>query len=232
MDWLTADCRGVIMGSSSSTNSNEYGLGLSGDTVQLLDGEGGIVGAVTITHPAPPVIPFIPPAANAIPIADNEADAAIRTGQVGTSTDYAREDHNHPIRRQANPGDPVITVSGATSTQQIILDRFSDEESYSYRFRVLVTQSAGVSWGIITIPSKAGFQQPKISEIGGYRTASNAPQDDDTGNGNGFGASPRGPYMGENPSHWSSTNRLYMPHYRRDNAFSTYVGFTVTYVRT
>lgn len=166
------------------------------------------------------------------PLADNEADTDIRSGQAGSTGDVSDAGHNHPIRRQANPGDPTVTVSGATSTQQLILDRFSDEESYSYRFRVLVTQAAGVGWGIITIPTKAGFQQPKISEIGGYRTASNAPQDDDTGNGNGFGASPRGPYMGENPSHWSSTNRLYMPHYRRDNAFSTYVGFIVTYVRS
>ena len=175
--------------------------------------------------------PHVDPATT-IPIADNEVDTAIRTGQVGTSTLYARADHNHPIRRQANPGDPVVTVTGATLNQSVILDRFSDEESYSYRFRVLVSQAAGIGWGFIAVPTKAGFQQPKFSEVNGYRSQSVAPQDDDTGNGNGFGASPRGPYMGENPTHWSSTNRLYLPHYRRDNAFVTYVGFIVTYVRS
>lgn len=170
--------------------------------------------------------------ATTAPIPDNEVDTAIRTGQVGTSTLYARADHNHPIRRQANPGDPVITVSGGTLNQSIILDRFSDEESYSYRFRVLVSQTAGTGWAFITIPTKAGFQQPMFSEVNGYRSQSIAPQDDDTGNSNGFGASPRGPYMGENPVHWSSTNRLYLPYFRRDNAFVTYVGFVVTYVRS
>lgn len=48
-------------------------------------------------HAAPPS------AATSIPIADNETDADIRTGQLGTSDDYARADHNHPIRRQSNP---------------------------------------------------------------------------------------------------------------------------------
>lgn len=164
------------------------------------------------------------------PLPDNEADTAIRTGQVGTSLDYARADHNHPIRRQANPGDPVLTATtsaGSAMTQAIVLDRWSDEESYTYRFRTRWTVQAGTGWNFVSIPTKAGFQQPEISAIGTYRQTSNAPQDDD---GN-FGASPRGPFMGSEAHHWSSTNRVYLGHFRRDNNYTKFVEFTVKYTR-
>ena len=176
--------------------------------------------------PAP--TPHVEPATTA-PIADNEADAAIRTGQVGTSALYARADHNHPIRRQANPGDPVITVSGSFELQaNLILDRWSDEESFSYAFRTLVNQPAGNGWGWINVPNIAGFQRPRITGIGSYRFSSTAVQDDD----GSFGASPRGPFMAKEAHHWSSTQRIYGAYFRRDNDFRAYIEYVVEYTRT
>jgi hypothetical protein len=178
-----------------------------------------------IHQPAPPV----PDPSNAAPVADNEADTAIRAGQAGTSSDYARADHNHPIRRQANPGDPTITLTGAggTLTQAIVLDRWSEEEHYAYRFRCRLDIDAGTGWIYLTVPAIAGFQQPDISGVGSYRFTSNAPQDDDSVNG----AAPRGPFMGAEAHHWSSTNRIYHAYFRRDNAYSTFIEFTVNYRR-
>jgi hypothetical protein len=166
-----------------------------------------------------------------VPVADNEVDTAIRTGSAGTSTESARADHNHPIRRQGNPGDPTLTFigsAGSTMDQQIILDRWSDEESYAYRIRTRWRVRAGNGWNRILVPTKAGFQQPEISAIGTYRTTSNAPQED---NGDNQGASPRGPFMGSEAHHWSSSNSIYLAHYRRDNNYTKYVEFTVKYIR-
>lgn len=171
-----------------------------------------------------------PIAATVLPVADNEADAAIRTGQVGTSLDYARADHNHPIVRQSNPGDPTITEGGnITITQALILDRWSTEETFSYRFRVRISQPAGNGWGWLNVPTIAGFQQPKIGAIGTYRNPSTEIQNDD----GTFGAAPRGPYMGAEAHHWSSTNRVYSGFFRRDDAItSSFFEFTVDYLRT
>lgn len=167
--------------------------------------------------------------ATSVPLADNEADTAIRSGQVGNSDDYARADHNHPIRRQDNPGDPTLTFTGTGDmTQVLILDRESDEESYAYKFRCRVVTIAGTGWDFITVPAIAGFQQPEIYGIGTYRQSSTSPQDDD----GVFGAAPRGPYMGKEAHEWSSTRRVYLSFFRRDNGFITYVEFWVRYTRT
>lgn len=164
-----------------------------------------------------------------VPIADNELDNSLRTGIVGTSLLYARADHNHPIQRQSNPGDPIITVGGNFELQaNLILDRWSDEESYSYAFRTLVNQPAGTGWGWINIPNIAGFQRPRITGIGSYRFASTAIQDDD----GSFGASPRGPFMSKEVHHWSSTQRLYGSYFRRDNDFRAYIEYVVEYIRS
>lgn len=171
--------------------------------------------------------------ATIIPVADNEVDAAIRTGQIGTSTLYARADHNHPIIRQSNPGDPIITVGGNFELQiNAILDRWSDEESYSYAFRTLVNQPAGTGWGWINIPNIAGFQRPKITGIGSYRFASTAVQEDNSGGASIDGASPRGPLMAKEVHHWSSTQRLYGAYFRRDNDFRAYIEYVVEYTRS
>lgn len=177
---------------------------------------------------------LIPQPATALPIPDNEVDTAIRTGIVGTSTDYARADHNHPIRRQANPGDPVLTYTGVGNMDLVqFLDRWSDEESYSWGVRARVRDiTAGAGWSYITVPTIAGFQQPQITAIGSYRTGSTTPQDDEPGGQGGDGAAPRGPYMGKEWHHWSSTRRIYQGFYRRDNAIPlVYVEFKLKYVR-
>jgi hypothetical protein len=176
----------------------------------------------------------VPPPANATPIPDNETDTAIRTGQVGTSTDYAREDHNHPIRRQANPGDPAFGFSGVGSLNAtVILDRWSTEEWYAYRVRLqVINQTAGNGWSFVTVPTKAGFQQPQISAVGTYRYNSTAIQEDEPGGNGGDGAGPRGPFMGQEAHHWSSTNRIYLGYFRRENTFNAYLEFTVRYIRT
>lgn len=56
MDRIAADFRGVIMAGSSSTNSNEYSLNITGDTVELLDGDGNVVSSDTINHPPQPTL--------------------------------------------------------------------------------------------------------------------------------------------------------------------------------
>ena len=176
--------------------------------------------------------PHVEPA-TAAPTADNEADAAIRTGQVGTSLEYARADHNHPIRRQANPGDPVLTAGGnATLVQSIILDRWSTEETYEYAFRNRVQQDEGTGWGWINVPNIAGFQRPQILPVNGYRFPSTTPQLDGPGGQGGDGAAPRGPVMNMEIGHWSSTQRVYMAYFRREANIDMYSEFVVRYIRT
>jgi len=176
----------------------------------------------------------LPSPSNAIPVPDNELDTAIRTGSAGTSLDYARADHNHPIRRQANPGDIVLTAGGnaVITGATLIFDRWSRQEDYIYSTRTQVSQVAGNGWGWIDVPAIAGWQQPKITGIGTYRNDSQAPQTDD-GTGTSLdGASPRGPVMSAEVHHWSSTTRLYFAYFRRDEAItSMFVEAVVEYIR-
>lgn len=171
---------------------------------------------------------IVPLPSDSVPIADNEDDTAIRTGLVGASTDYARADHNHPIRRQANPGDPELVFANLTNLQTLILDRWSTEEWYAYAFRVRVSQEAGTGWGLIRVPGIGGFQVPMLYDVKAYRNPSTTPQDDN----NQFGSSPRGPFMGGEVMHWSSTSAIYLGHFRRDNPLtSVYVQFIAKYIR-
>jgi len=170
---------------------------------------------------------------NTTPIADNRADTDLRTGSAGTSNLVVRCDHKHPIRRQSNPGDPTITAAGkgAMTTVQV-LDRHSDEESYSYKMSCLTSQNTGIGWFFLTIPGKAGFQTPKISGIGNYRNSSNSPQIDATQGQGGDGAGPRGPYMGKEFHEYRSTQRLYWGFYRQDEVIpSNWVDFWIKYTR-
>jgi len=175
---------------------------------------------------------LLPIASDDTPMPDNETDTAIRTGTAGTSAEFARADHHHPIRRQANPGDPVVTPGGnATITQSIVLDRWSTEETYEYALRIRVTQPAGTGWGWVNIPTIAGFQQPQIY-LGTYRNDSQAPQTDAGTGTSTDGASPRGPVMSHEAHHWSSTRRLYMAYFRRDEAItSQFIEPIVRYIR-
>lgn len=188
----------------------------------------------TITFPNGDTITIMPPppAANASPLADNRADTDLRAAVIGTSTDYAREDHKHPIRRQANPGDPVVTFSGnGVMDQAIVIRRWSDEETYYYRFRCRVAIPDGIGWQRLIVPLIGGFQYPRFVNFSQYRYSLNPPQvDENSGNG-ANGAMPRGQIMTGEAHNWSGSNQIYIGAYRRDNPFNAYVEFTVAYTR-
>lgn len=174
----------------------------------------------------PPVArpePVLP--ATELPIADNEQDDAIRTGAVGTSELYAREDHNHPIVRQTMPADPELTFNAATDSvlnAVIVQDRWSDEESVTYAFRADVNVSAATGWNWIAIPNLAGYQRPQITIEGTYRNS-----------GNPSAFVPRAPYMGQEANHWSSLQRVYIGQYNQKDAAARYfVAITVKYTRS
>lgn len=180
-------------------------------------------------------IPAIPVAATTAPVPDNEIDTAIRTAQVGTSDLYARADHNHAIVRQTAPASPVLTFSGsngsAMSSQLVLGIPRTTEEWVAYHFRAIVRIEAGSGWNIIRVPSLAGFQLPIIIPINSYMPNSTQVQNDDTGNGNGFGASPRGPHMDLAFHEWSKSRSMYYEYFRVDNAHTRYPEFVALYVR-
>lgn len=97
---------------------------------------------------------------------NNESEGSwSRSANIGTSTLYARSDHQHPIVRIPNPGDPVLTYTG-NGTMDLVqfLDRESTEEWYAWKVRARIRNiPAGLSWEIIRVPSIAGFQQPMIT---------------------------------------------------------------------
>lgn len=176
----------------------------------------------------PPATPSVPTPATAIPIPDNEVDAALRTGVLGTSNKFARGNHRHPIRRQAMPADPTLTfvgAAGSSMSQSIVLDRWSDEESVTFATRSLVLSAGGVTgWDYISIPNIAGFQRPQITIEGTYRY-SGTPSDQ----------FPRAQYMGNEANHWSSTQRVYIgcyPAASKPVASRRYVAITIKYTRT
>jgi len=159
------------------------------------------------------------------PLSDNELDTAIRTGTPGTSSEFARCDHNHPIRRQANPGTPTLTFSGnATFPQTILLDFNSTEEWVSYEWRVRVDFATGNGWRTIVVPNIPGFQRP-IIESDSYRNVGNPEPDAAT-----LGARPEQPYMGDEVAHWSSTQRLYFG-LRVEEAGRIYVRVRAKFIR-
>lgn len=191
-----------------------------------------------IDFPPTPEIPEIPEPvalATVLPLPDNDVDNQLRLGRIGTSTEAARADHVHPVRVQANPGDPVLTLagdaSGSITSGPLILDRHPEEESYSYKYRTRVAQEPGNNWSFLQVPNIAGFQRPQLTGIGTYRTGSTAVQDDDVSDNGLTGAGPRGPYMGKEAHEWSSTQRIYLGYFRRDNPVVTWVEFFSKYVR-
>lgn len=132
---------------------------------------------------------------------------------------------------EANPGDPVVTFGGiGTLNSTVILNRWHEQEAYEYAYRTLCSQDPGIGWGYLQIPSIAGFQPPIITVEGTYRSASTSVQRDNQGGDGGDGASPRGPFMGQEAHHWSSTQRIYLGYYRRDNAYSIYIDYRMRYI--
>lgn len=174
------------------------------------------------------------PVSTAIPIPDNEVDTAIRTGTAGTTGEAADAGHNHPIRRQGYPTTPTLALTssaGSTMTAPALLDRWSDEEAVGFEWRATVSvQPSNAGWDFITVPSIAGFQVPRIT-VGTYRSTTGTPQADGPSGAGAEGAAPRGPYMGAEATHWSSTQRVYLGYYRRETAFTLYVMIRAEYTR-
>ena len=164
------------------------------------------------------------PISNLTPIADNEVDTSIRTGTPGTSAEVSRSDHNHPIRRQTLIAHPTLTYflsAGSTAPQTSNLDRWSDEESLIFEYRVRIDASASTGWNGITVPVLAGFQQPIIQVTSTYRNT-----------GNPQASMPRAPFMGGEANHWSSTRRVYVgPYNQKTGTGRYYVTLQVKYIR-
>lgn len=156
-----------------------------------------------------------------------------RRGYRGEDTDAARCDHTHERRRiNPTPLRPDVTFAGTgTMDANLLLREWSDDTWVAYQWRVLVSQDAGTGWGYVQVPNIAGFQRPKINVIGTYRIQSTAVQDDGSIEPQSrLGASPRGPYMGQEAHHWSGTQRIYAGFFRRDNAHRTYIELEATYI--
>lgn len=166
---------------------------------------------------------------NSVPIADNEVDTAIRTGLVGTSLLFARADHNHPIRRQVAPAQPVITVGG---TGFVLVNTFNngtvtDEESVTFYLTLQVTQTAVNSWNFFTVPNIAGFQRAEVHPTACYRYTGNPTNDtvlpiDQT--------MPNPPTMMMEWSYYFN-GTAYMNVPNRTQATGYYISFSVRYVR-
>jgi hypothetical protein len=157
-----------------------------------------------------------------------------RRGYNGVSEEAARCDVIGELARiDPTPLTPELIFTGVGELEQVIvLDRWSDQTWIEYAWRTLMTQDPGTGWGFITVPNIAGFQRPIITVEGTYRTNSNAVQEDGSGNTNNEsteGASPRGPYMGQEAHHWSSTQRVYAGFFRRDNPVRMFVEFRAKY---
>lgn len=181
---------------------------------------------------SPGVVVEVPQPSSVVPVPDNHDDAAVRTGVIGTSLEYARADHSHPIRRQTHPEWPGATYTNATLSGEVVLDRRSTETWVEFEVRWDLELAAGNNWPIVSIPAIAGYQQPIIVVTNTYRNQTTTFQsdDDDTPTGVAAGAAPVGPYMGIEWSHWSSTRGLRGP-YRREVAYRQFVSASITYVR-
>ena len=168
--------------------------------------------------------------ATATPIADNEVDTSIRTGIVGTSLLYARQDHNHPIRRQVAPVAPVPVIGG---TGFVLVNTFtnwttSDEESVTFAMTLQVTQTIGNAWNFFTIPNIAGFQRAQVTPTASYRYSGN-PVNDTT--------APIDQQMPNAPTmamEWSVyfNGTCYMNVPNRTQATAYYISFVVKYIRS
>lgn len=171
----------------------------------------------------------IPMPATAVPIADNEVDTAIRTGLVGVSPLYARQDHNHPIRRQTIPAQPVITVGGTgfVLVSTTLNGTTSDEESVTFFMTLQVTQTVSNSWNFFTVPNIAGFQRAEVTPTGSYRYQGNPVNDATPPIDQTMVAPPS--MMMEWSYYFNGTAYMNVPN--RTQATGYYISFSVRYVR-
>jgi len=171
----------------------------------------------------------IPLPSTVIPIADNEVDTAIRTGIVGTSLQYARADHNHPIRRQAIPAQPVVTVGGTgfVLVGTTLNGTVSDEESVTFFMTIQVTQTVSNAWNFFSIPNIAGFQRAEVTPTASYRYTGN-PLNDTTNPIDQM--YPNAPTMNMEWSYYfNGTGYMNVPN--RTQATGYYLSFSVKYTR-
>lgn len=141
-------------------------------------------------------------ASNITPIPDNEVDANRRTGQAGTSIEYSRADHNHPIRRQAVPEIPVWNwiLPGTTTLNATVagygVERTHEEGVY-IRWRFQFNRSVGNGWLWANAPTIPGYQRPVVVDKSTYF------------------ATP--PYrMGSEVAQWTSIPRIYVGNFIND----------------
>lgn len=77
------------------------------------------------------------------------------------------------------------------------------------------------TWNFITIPSVAWYKTPKIIVAWTYRQSGN-PNDDDLVTANEPWAMPDAPYMWQEATEWSSTQRVYFGQFNNKDAESVY----------
>ena len=156
------------------------------------------------------------------PIADNEVDTLIRTGLAGTSGDVSRADHNHPIRRQGNPGTPTPVLSGPATETLAQFRRFrSTEEWVRFSWRMRFTTTTANGWVIYAIPNIGGFQPPILSCHGNY---------EQTGSQDSEGIQTA--RMGGNGVDWADIGRLYYGQFSgKETAETWWPNIHATYIR-
>ena len=161
--------------------------------------------------------------ATTVPIADNQNDTTLRTGAVGASLSYMREDSIRPIRRQSNPGTPIPVLSGPATETLSQLRRFrSDEESVTFTWRMRFVTTTANGWVIYTVPSLAGFQPPLVTCKGVYMQTGDQ---DDTGK--------QVATMAENGSVWADIGRVYYGQFSgKETAETWWPNIEAHYVRS
>jgi len=179
-------------------------------------------------HSPHPAIPQ-PCSTNNVLIADNEADGQIRTGLAGTSDLFARCDHNHPIRRQANPGFQDYSINGpGTLVRDIEYFFWSDEEAVYHMHRLQIEAAAGNGWIWWNVPTIPGFQRPIVNTLTTYRPRNGNPQQ---AANQALGNMPDGPYMGSEAAIWTNIPRIYLGPFQHPTTALYYVQFVTKNIR-
>ena len=104
------------------------------------------------------------------PLADGVADT--RSGQVGVSLLYAREDHVHPLVRIATPpvAPAAVLAGGGTITAQAGTVLGTTEETVTYRIEVTTSITGGTGWRSVTLATIPGYTALDCS-VTAYRTS-------------------------------------------------------------
>lgn len=108
--------------------------------------------------------------ATVIPLADGLNDT--RTGVVGTSLLYARQDHIHPVTRLATPANPVLTAGGGgvTISSQVQQWTSTTEETITHYVYFIAAITGAAGWKSFSLSDPAGFT-PEWQSATAYRSA-------------------------------------------------------------